>query len=254
LSGNDTDWFSEDDFNALYNNEIDGMVYRDGTAEFDGINGYYMGITEELDAQGLPCATGIVAPGFQSVHSSINISDTLNEQSCEATFTISTKLNDVIFMNPVYKKDDGSYYLLINQNGYSTSGLSVGPALSVTLDSSKSSTIDHTTTIKRNSFKVNVQVVDETTKTFIKEMNENDELIKTSEYDFSGSGQLLVNSDTKYVIFEEHLINASKGEYIKRSVYDLDKQKNNDLNDKPTCAYTKENGVVEVKYLEFVYE
>lgn len=236
-------------------NKVEGILSDDkSTLKFEGITGYYMGaVHQDLNGE-----DSVVYMGDKGLHESkyaVNKTDDEELRSSEATISVSTKFHEAVNVSPVYIRGDGTYYTLLHQNpGMSFSGSTVGSCYSQSLDNTYTTTIDGKTTTEKESFKVNITVVDETKQIFIKEMNQNDELIKTTEYHKEDPDEFIVGDDTAYVIVEEVLDNDIKGTYTKRSVYSLDKKDMIDNAVMHTCSYTDSNNVVGVKIITFRYK
>lgn len=237
------------------NSKIEGVVSKDGgPITFDGIKGYYMGEVQIEDEKGQKNSTSLAEQGFHDVKFAFNIMDEQEESNSEGTLSVGPDFRDIININPVYQREDGTYYTMIGQGmGFMISGESSGQIYSQTLDNSMTQTINGKTSLQKTSYKVNVAVADEAEQIFIKEMNQNDELIKTTEYLRDDLDKFIVDSKTKYVIVEELMNNVLEGNYVKRSIYGL-QQNLYDSHVLHTCNFSGDNGVMGLKTVQFVYE
>lgn len=242
------------DTNAM----VDGTVYEDGTANFEGFEGYYLGLYHILGDQGEIESSGLVASeGFQDVKSSFKNMAEVQEEICEATLYVATGFNDVFYLNPVYRREDGSYYTLIGQQiGSMFNGSEGNQRCSQSLDNSFSKTIDGVTKTEKISFKVTISAVTEVQQIYIKEMNQNDELIKTTEYLNNKNNtpdQYVVDSNTEYVIVEEYTDSLSDSNRLIRNIYSLTKNSPDEAASH-YCCFSGDNGIISRKELQFVYE
>jgi hypothetical protein len=139
------------------NDKIEGIVNEDGSSKFEGIEGYFMGLCPILNTPGEAKSTGIVAAKeFQANHLSVNIKDDVEENNCETTLYVTTGTNDVAHLNPVYRRENGTYYTLMGQNtGVMLNGTETGVSCSQMIDYSYTSNIDGVTKTEKVSFKVN---------------------------------------------------------------------------------------------------
>ena len=126
-----------------------------------------------------------------------------------------------------------------------------GTAYSKSLDNSYSTTIDGKTTTKKECYKVHIISADEAEQIFIKEMNEEDELIKTTEYFIDSPEEFVVDDNTAYVIVEELMDNYFTGPYVKRSIYSLVQETSTDSTVSHNCHFSEENGIIGLKMVEF---
>lgn len=245
----------DQDLKSAFENKVEGTPYDNGsTIRFDGLEGYYMGSLHQ-DINGEDSIVNMADKGFHDMKYAVNKTDEGESRSCEGTLSVSTKFHKIVDVNPVYIRDDGTYYTIMGQStGVSFSGSTSGSVYSQTLDNSFSSTVNGKTITDKDSYKVNVTVTDETKQVFIKEMNQYDELIKTTEYLRDDPEEFIVDSNTAYIIVEETLENSMTDPYVKRSVYSLDKD--GMANDKVThtCGYADADYVIGLKIISFTYE
>lgn len=227
----------------------------DYTVKFDGLEGYYMGMIKIKASNGEYCDTMVSDPGFYDVKYATNVTDTKEEQTCEATLYFSSRFRVDFYLLPVYLTDDGTYYTIPGSaQGASYEGLTSGGSCSQSIDSAITTSSDGNSKTKKNTFIVHEAIVDEAKKTVIKEMNQEDELIKTTEYLQSSPDEFVVDSETAYIIVEEVLNNASKGDYTKRSIYTLQPMDSKESPISHRSNFPGENGVIGQKTIQFIYE
>ncbi len=248
--------FDEGAFSTLSENRIEGKITEDkSNVIFDGIQGYYMGILHQPIENGEYSNAIMCDPGLSDVKFAVNVTDNSENQTGEATLYVSTKFQEIFYLNPVYLTSDGSYYTILGRaQGASFSGDISGSVCSQTLDSEITQTNDGSSKTEQSSYKINVAVVDEVKKTTIKEMNQNDELLKTTEYMPDSPDEFTVDSKTAYVIVEELLSNSSKENYAKRNIYIPLPLDSTEATNQHSCNFPGENNVIAQKHIKFIYE
>jgi len=247
--------FDDEKWASLYNCKVEGVLSDNGASiQFSGIDGYYMGILQSKAANGDNQNTLMGDNGLHDTKFSVNSTDEGEERSCESTLSLNTEIREVIYVNPVYQRGDGTYYTIIGQQmGFMISYDSSGQVFSQTLDNAITRMDNGTTSFEKDSFKINVAIVDEAKQISIKEMSQNDELIKVTEYLRDDPEKFLVDRKTKYVIVEEVMYNDLKGNYVKRSIYSIEQKPiDNELVTHP-CSFAEDNGVIGLKSIEFAY-
>lgn len=211
--------FYDKGFASINNQEVEGQLIDNSTMLFDGVEGYFMGLIE-IEENGI-ISHGLMAdPEFHNGKISSNITDEGEEDSCEITFSVDNNFNQSIHLNPVYKRGDGTYYAVKGEMGIMIPGDSVGLTHSNTFDETFITTIDGMNKKMKNSFKVNVETVEPSDKIIIKEMNQMDELVKSTEYSYDDPEEYKVNPNTNYIIVEEWE-NDSLDNPINRSIYSM---------------------------------
>jgi hypothetical protein len=207
------------------NNTLEGS-YGNDTVSFEGIDGYFVGFLKEENKgdKGI----GLIADdGFTDVSSQVKILDSGNEDIGEATFLIPTGSRNSFRAYPVYRRADGSFYLTDNTQGVHFGDGSADSEYSMTIDTSLLETMDkQTMNAKKTSIKITVRLVDPVKKLVLKEMNEQDEVIVTTEIKNNREEKIpyKVLAQTSYVLVEETLSNKEKGDYIKRNVFSFSKE------------------------------
>jgi hypothetical protein len=245
--------FDESTNAALHENRIEGKISKEKhTVIFEGISGYYMGNLQEQDANGEYYNSLMCDPGLSDVKYRINATDTSEEQNGEATLYVSMKFREAFYLNPVYLTSDGSYYTLLgNSQGVSFSG-EMSTICSQTIDSAITKKIGDSSKTEKSSYKINVAVVETVTKVMMKEMNQNDELIKVTEHLPNSPDEFIVDSETSYVIVEEILDSSLKVNGVKRSIYLPLPRDSYETSNQHCCNFPGENGVIAQKFIKFI--
>lgn len=235
--------------NGIY----EGVLSDEGNSIiFEGLDGYFMGFIDEKDEQGNTVSTGLCANGLHDVKHSVNVTDDGEINGGEATLYVSPYINEIIYVNPVYLREDGSYYTIIgNSTGLMASNDNAGNSFSQSIDS----TIKRTVNGKANSitykYQIHVVVNDVVDKILIKEINSYDEVLLTTPYTIESPDTFVLNENTDYVIVEEYFHNPTKGAYTRRTAYSFDSDKVKDDYITHMCNFAEENGVLGAKMIEF---
>lgn len=232
-------------------NSIEGII-KDGHVSFGDIPGYYMGLVEVDINNSMNNSYG-ADKGYNNVKVALNSKDGIEEHRYEATLTISRKTQRQIDINPVYVRADGSIYTVFGQNiGYMNDGGSSGEIYSQTLSDEKSITQGGIVKTEKKAFTVTVVISDEADQVLIKEMNQEDVLIKTTLYSEEDADDFIVSSKTSYVIVEEIMTDNDNKHYINRSVYSLENQNLDEVYVSHTCKFPGEGGVIGTKMIHFI--
>ncbi len=240
---------------SLFETRFEGKINEEGNnVVFDGISGYYMGNLISTDANGQSYNTLMCDPALTNVNYAVNVTDTSEENKTEATLYVSKNFREAFYLNPVYLTGDGSYYTILgNSQGTSFRG-EVSTVCSQTIDSAITTKHGDSSKTVKNSYKVNVAVVETVTKTIIKEMNEEDELIKVTEYLPGSPEEFSVNRETSYVIVEEELDSSTKVSRVNRSVYVPLPKASTETTNQHRCNFSGESDVIAPKYVKFICE
>lgn len=237
---------------ALFSQKVEGRRSDDNyTLTFDGIQGYYLGKIQYTNVNSELESLMTSGEYFNDVKYNVNTSDHESTSSSEATILVSKNFHDMVKVNPVFLRDDGSYYTdLGGGHGSSAIGLVTGTVFTLTLDESNVKTAGDTSSAEKNSFTVRVKVVDAVDLITIKEMNQMDELIKETSYHRDDPSEFVVDPNTSYVIVEELFSDESKACPVKRSIYTIDDNSDSPVNH--ICHYESENGVILNQTIQFV--
>jgi len=220
---------------------------------FDGLEGYFMGVISDSTVNDEPCYGLVCSPDLTNAKLAVNVTETSKENSGEATLYVSEEFKDLCYLNPVYITSEGSYYVVMgNSHCTSFSGSTTGSVYSLTIDTKTTKTHNNSTEANKDTFKINIAVVDEIQKVTIKEMDQNDNLVKTTDFDNESPEEYIVTDDTSYVIVEEMYTNASKENVIKRSIYTPLPKDSSESSNLHFCNFLGENEVVIRKMIKFV--
>jgi len=246
--------FNESTNASLSGNRIEGKITEDkNSVIFDGISGYYMGSLQVQDENGEYYNSLMCDPGLSDVKYAINASDDSDEQNGEATLYVSRNFHESFYLNPVYLTSDGSYYTILGSaQGASFFG-EMGTICSQTIDSALTMKNDNSSMTERSSYKINVAVVEAVKKSVIKEMNQNDELVKVTEHLPNSPEEFTVDSETSYVIVEEVLVSSSRVKGVKRSVYAPLPRDSFETSNQHHCYFPAENGIIAQKLIKFIW-
>lgn len=237
--------------NTFSNNIIEGIM-EDGHVKFGDIPGYYMGLVEVDLKDPMKNCYG-ADNGFKDVNYAINSMDGIEDNSYKATISVSRKTKKIININPVYVRADGSIYTVLGQSvGYMNTGASSGQIYSETLSDEKASTQGGVVTKEKKAFTINVAIIDEAKQVLIKEMNQDDSLIKTTIYSQKDADDFVVDPNTSYVIVEELMTDISNKDYIARSVYSLENKNLKEEFVSHSCSFPGEGGVIGTKTIRFI--
>lgn len=252
-SNNKAVTFDEEDWASLYMRTVEGAVSANSSIKFEGADGYFMGLIQSKNKSDQTDSTFVTDSEFHDIKVHVNLTDKGEEKSYETTLSIGTGFHEIVYMNPVYQRRDGTYYTTIGQAmGSLISDQSLGNLYSSTLDNTIANTENSITHFDKITFKVNIAVVDEPKQIFIKEMNPNDELIKNTEYLLSFPEEFVVDRSTEYVIVEEVINRVPDGDYVKRSIYSLGQK---DLANELICHllnFPGENKILNSRSIQFV--
>ncbi len=241
--------FDEKRLASINNQEVEGQLIDNSTMKFNGVEGHFMGLIaiEENDI----ISKGLMAdPEFHNGKMSVNVTDEGEENSCEITFSVGNNFNQGVHLNPVYQRGDGTYYAIRGGMGMLITGENVGTTHSQTLDNTFTNTTDGIKKQRKDSFKVNIEVVEPSDKIIIKEMNQIDELIKVTEYGYHDPENYTVEHNTDYIIVEEWE-NDNLDNPVTRSIYSM---KNLSNNERISHLWNipGENNIVIIKEINFI--
>lgn len=231
-------------------NKIEGQLIDNKTMKFNGVEGYFMALIETKEADGIT-SQGLLADNeFHGGKISINQTDKGEENSCEMTFFVGKEFQDSFYMNPIYQRGDGTYYTILGQAmGIMGSGHDTGSVYSQTLDNTVTQTVDGKTMTEKNSFKINVEVVDSADHIVIKEMNQKDELIKYTKYLPGDPEEFTVDTNTQYIIVEDR---NDSDVITKRSIYSINKEILETKRVSHAWNLMNKNNIITVKEINFV--
>lgn len=257
--------------------KIEGTIDKNDNFNFGGIRGSYIAYTikkekenGKIESYGSTLSSPDVYDIDTNVHlgkdDSIASDQGWNENNEDRSTTsvtgkvaIPINYKGVVYINPIYKRANGSIYTVIPgssgmylQKGDSgASGQSIKESTNINI-----SGLNHSINTKDYEFKFLIERADYLENAVIKQFDKNDRMIKMTNMAFDKSeGKLLLDQNTAYVIVEEKLIDENGKVFIKRSIYDCDKVtliKDKDSFLGHTFKYTgKDNRIYQIS-LEFV--
>ncbi len=230
------------------NSTLEGS-YGNDTVSFEGIDGYFIGFLKEENQEDK--GIGLNADdGFTDVSAHIKVLDSGNEDIGEGTFLIPAASMNSFRVYPVYRRADGSFYLINNTQGVHIGDGTADSEYSMTIGTSFSETMDkRTMNAKKTSIKITVRLADPVKKLVLKEMNEQDEVIVTTEIKNNKNDKISykVLAQTSYILIEETLANKETGDYIKRTAFSFSKESNFTHQ----CNFPGEKADIGVLTLEF---
>lgn len=238
--------------NFEYQEKYEGVVKEDGSSQFSGLEGYYLGLSHSKAPNGEDSEGMIADKVFQDVKYGVNIDNETKTNSFEATLYLNQTFNKPLNLYMVYQTPDKSYYCVKSTPGMQMENNSLTKSGQGTLSfkSQKDTTINKKKTGTMSEFKVNFKFADETEQAIIKEMNSKNQLIRTSEINKDAPDNFTTQSNTSYVIVEETVKNNQGDHQIKRSIYSFDNIKSEDTPITHNLYYPSQDGIVIAKTIE----
>lgn len=145
----------------------------------------------------------------------------------EGTIGISSTREAQIRVNSVYQRKDGSVYTILPGSAcLDIEADSAGGSISTDISESYQRNITGTgfsnESIKRSfAFKVTVEQFDFLKSANVRQMDKNNQLVKSTEVDLTKKEQeLKLDKSTDYVIIDEHCIDITGKTYTQRTAYD----------------------------------
>ena len=226
----------------------EGTERPDGTIEFTGLHGYYMGVKHVADKNG-PYISNIADKEFQDISTAINVGDEKsNSNTYEGTLYFDRRFHQPIYLNRVYQRPNKTYYCVRAGAGAMVDEMGCG---SLNIKASTEKKTNGKTIKQTEIFNVKFDVYDISNNVLIKEMNSKDQVIKTTEYHQTDSENYKVNKNTSYVIVEETFKKASGSEQIKRAIYSVDHKFDKDEDISHRLFYPGKEGALIPKLVHF---
>lgn len=209
--------------NYDHSKRVAGIAQEDGSYLFEGVHGYFMTFFEEpFDVNGVTEVSTVTYqdPAIQDTKTALIVTDQGEEHKLEGTVMISRFSPDAYYMNPVYRKSDGSIYALMGTaNGiFISPGSSPGTVSSQTIKDEYSTKSEGKTSYQSTEIKVNYKVITGIKKAVVKEMSADDELLTSYELK-QDEAQYRISGDTAYIIIEE--TDADQTGTVNRSIYSV---------------------------------
>lgn len=198
--------------------EAEGIRKPDGTYAFEGVEGHMLGIKEETKEDEVPYVHFINDGFFTEVEANTTATDEGRKDSISGVILAGESLNEPVYMNPVYSREDGSCYVVLSSGGFLTGGMKTeGEAYGQTYQWEASKEINGKKETDSIEIHVSLKMAVPVERVGVRMYNDKDELLKKEEV-LRGTEEVSVSEETAYVIVEEE---ASDGR-IKRSLYNLD--------------------------------
>jgi hypothetical protein len=242
---------SSDNYDS--NGKHEGIVNEDGSSQFSGLKGYYIGQNHITAPNGEDSICMVADKVLQDVKYDVFIDNNMKTNSFEATLYLNQTFNKAFNLYMVYQTPDKSYYCVKTTPGMQmeNNNLSKSAQGSLSFKSQTDTTINKRKTGSKSEFKVNFKFTDETERAVIKEMNSKDQLIKTSELNKDAPEVFITQSNTSYVIVEETVKNSHGDHQIKRSIYSIDNIKSEASPITHNLYYPSSDGILIAKTIEF---
>ena len=230
--------------------KVEGKLSDDGsTITFGDMDGYFMGLLiDTVDGEGY--TINMADEGFDDLKSSVNATDEGTSHTYEATLTMVAGNREIYHVNPVYQRSDGTFYVT-EGNSISFDQSIAGNMGSISLSTKSEETMGERSNKKEATYIVKFAFADPVVEVLVKEMNEKDEMIKVTQYHPEDPEKFLVDRETKYVIVEEKLLSNTEEEYTNRSIYSLDKDRNQHETIFHKCLFADDHGVAGGKRIVF---
>lgn len=228
--------------------KVEGSLGEDREYSFEGLEGasFLAGMDQE-DENG--SYTYYTASGvFQELHYNTNTSDEGETSHSEGTIYVGKKADLVLHISPVYQRQDGSVYALLNSTaGYWNSGQnSPGAVYSQSIKEENSQTISGKTKTQAREFTVHIAVGEEIRSARVKEWSGEDVLLRVTGIS-RGQERFKLQEDTAYMVVEEEKADGS----VKRSIYTWDSKKGSGGELVHSLAYENQYGLLEAEILQF---
>lgn len=223
--------------------EAEGIRQPDGTYVFEGVEGHMLGIKEETEEDEVPYVHFINDGFFTEVEANTAVTDEGKKDSVSGVILAGESINEAIYMNPVYSREDGSCYVILSSGGFLMGGMKTeGEAYGQTFQWEAAKEINGKKETDSIEIHVSLKMAVPVKRVCVRMYNDKDELLKKEEV-LGGTEEVSVSEETAYVIVEEE---ASDGR-IKRSLYNLDESWDmiHQIN------YPGNNGLIQPVYLEF---
>lgn len=183
--------------------------------ELDGISFFTPNIKEDgYTLRSMSDTNGLVS----NVNLSTNVTDNLTEYTAECTIYIKAGLKDIVFYaNPVYQEDNGDVYV-IQSSGFSMMSEMEGQKGSQKYEVESNSNENGKSSMEKSTVIVNYEVMYEPIKTTIHEMNKDNEVLSSTEFDNIFPEEMKLCENTDYLIVEIQKKDLSNNEIVEREI------------------------------------
>ena len=147
----------------------------------------------------------IGSPDFTDIQYAVRTDEDEEENAVSARLMVPADFDRVFYLYPVYEREDGTYYLLLEPARVSSSG-GLGSA---TLSQSFSETLSLSESGKESrsivSISISITGTEGVETLYLKSFSADDRLLSTEEISPASHLDYPISRDTAYVIAEEHL-------------------------------------------------
>ena len=209
---------SPDDMGKILNGTITGTEGEDSSSggtfrvSFPGMEGYEFilrTVTEPepdpITGEEVSVTDYIGSPDFTDIQYAVRTDDHEEENAVSARLMVPADFDRIFYLYPVYEREDGTYYLLLEPARVSSSG-GLGSA---TLSQSFSETLSLSESGKESrsivSISISITGTEGVETLYLKAFSADDRLLSTEEISPGSHPDYPISRDTAYVIAEEHL-------------------------------------------------
>ena len=212
---------SPDDMGKILDGTITGAEGGEGgnsgsggtlRVSFPGMEGYEFilrTVTESdpdpITGEEVSVTDYIGSPDFTDIQYAVRTDDHEEENAVSARLMVPADFDRIFYLYPVYEREDGTYYLLLEPARVSSSG-GLGSA---TLSQSFSETLSLSESGKESrsivSISISITGTEGVETLYLKAFSADDRLLSTEEISPGSHPDYPISRDTAYVIAEEHL-------------------------------------------------
>lgn len=197
----------------------EGTRQSDGTYVFEGVEGHMLGIAEEKE-DGEAYVHFINDGSFTEVKADTSETDGGRKDRISGVVLAEDGLKEPVYMHPVYIREDGSCYVVLDGSGFLMGGVKTeGEVYGTTFQREASEEINGEKVTNSIEIEVSLKMAAPVEKLCIRMYNDRDELLREEEIR-RGMEEISVQEETAYVIVEEKTANGN----TKRSLYNWDEE------------------------------
>lgn len=195
----------------------EGTLKPDGTIEFEGVEGHMLGILEE-ETEEHPTTHFVNDGYFTKVKANTSVTDEGTENTISGAILAMEGLKEPVYMYPVYRRSDGSYYTVLENSGYLMSSVHCeGEVYGHTLQWDTTEEINGKAEKNSREIRVSLEMAEPVEQIQARMYSEENELLETRKIS-RGTEEVALQEGTAYVIVEE----VKKDGSIKRSLYNCE--------------------------------
>lgn len=197
--------------------QAEGVCDPDGMFAFEGVEGSMLGIVEEV-GEGEPTVHFVNDGPFTEVKAHTNVTDEGRENRISGALLAPPGLAEPVFLYPVYRRSDGSVYVVFDGGGFQTGGVhDEGEVYTQSFRTSTTREINGKRETETTEIEVSVKMSFPVERISLREYSGEHELLNVREIP-RGTGEVTLQEGTAYVMVEEEKTDGG----LQRSVYDLD--------------------------------